>query len=51
MYAPLLSYKQKPHVRRFAAESFGFLIRKLKNTENLLDVVFQLLAEHPEVCQ
>ncbi|XP_014674070.1 PREDICTED: small subunit processome component 20 homolog, partial [Priapulus caudatus] len=48
IYSPLLSGKQKPHIRRFAAESFAFLMRKVKNPGHLFDTVFNILALHPE---
>eukprot|EP00794_Sanderia_malayensis_P003704 gene3704-4224_t len=40
MYKKLLSTSQKIHIRQFAAESISFLIRKLKDKDSFLDVVF-----------
>ncbi|KAL5515910.1 hypothetical protein EMCRGX_G001155 [Ephydatia muelleri] len=47
----LLMGSQKPHIRRFATESFGFLIRKVKDQEWFFRVVFMSMASSPELAE
>ncbi|GAB1607823.1 small subunit processome component 20 homolog [Argonauta hians] len=39
-YSPILDANNRPYIRKFAAESFGFLIRKVKDPDSVLDLVF-----------
>ncbi|XP_071486938.1 small subunit processome component 20 homolog [Diadema antillarum] len=48
MYSPLLSEDQRPHIRQFAAESFAFLMRKVKGHGQLFDAMLGSLEENPE---
>lgn len=43
LYVPLLASTNKPYVRQFAAESFAFLLRKVK-AEKLSDALALLTA-------
>ncbi|XP_062339462.1 small subunit processome component 20 homolog [Osmerus eperlanus] len=47
LYSTLLAHK-KEHIRRFAAESFSFLMRKVPDLDGLLSHMFSDLGEHPE---
>ncbi|XP_071791922.1 small subunit processome component 20 homolog isoform X2 [Asterias amurensis] len=47
-YSPLLSEHQKEHIRNFAAESFAFLMRKVKDHGDLFDMMLQSLEENPD---
>ncbi|KAM4615221.1 small subunit processome component 20 homolog [Polymixia lowei] len=47
LYSTLLAHK-KDHIRKFAAESFSFLMRKVPDFDSLLDHMFSDLEEHPE---
>ncbi|CAB1444416.1 unnamed protein product [Pleuronectes platessa] len=47
LYSTLLSHK-KEHIRKFAAESFSFLMRKVPDLDALLNHVFSDLQEHPD---
>ncbi|KAG7496109.1 small subunit processome component 20-like [Solea senegalensis] len=47
LYSTLLEHK-KEHIRRFAAESFSFLMRKVPDLDALLTHVFSDLEEHPD---
>ena len=40
---------QKPHIRRFAAESIAFLVRKIRSKESILDVLFSSVQEDPSL--
>eukprot|EP00731_Ephydatia_muelleri_P001009 Em0001g1009a len=51
LYSQLLMGSQKPHIRRFATESFGFLIRKVKDQEWFFRVVFMSMASSPELAE
>ncbi|KAJ8006735.1 hypothetical protein DPEC_G00110300 [Dallia pectoralis] len=46
LYSTLLAHK-KEHIRRFAAESFSFLLRKVPDLDALLDHMFLDLEVHP----
>ncbi|KAM6895649.1 small subunit processome component 20 homolog [Xenentodon cancila] len=47
LYSSLLAHK-KEHIRKFAAESFSFLMRKVPDFDALLTHVFADLEQHPE---
>ncbi|KAM4676012.1 small subunit processome component 20 homolog [Discoglossus pictus] len=47
LYSSLLAH-QKPHIRNFAAESFAFLMRKVPDLNELFNVMFLDLAQHPK---
>ncbi|XP_016078659.1 PREDICTED: small subunit processome component 20 homolog isoform X2 [Miniopterus natalensis] len=47
MYSTLLAHK-KLHIRNFAAESFTFLMRKVSDKNELFNLMFLDLDEHPE---
>ncbi|KAM3588219.1 uncharacterized protein V6R79_024222 [Siganus canaliculatus] len=47
LYSTLLEHK-KEHIRKFAAESFSFLMRKVPDLDALLNHVFSDLQEHPD---
>ncbi|KAM8908719.1 small subunit processome component 20 homolog isoform 2-T2 [Spinachia spinachia] len=47
LYSTLLEHK-KEHIRRFAAESFSFLMRKVPDIDALLSLVFSDLQQHPD---
>nr|XP_061809338.1 small subunit processome component 20 homolog [Nerophis lumbriciformis] len=47
LYSTLLEHK-KEHIRRFAAESFAFLMRKVPDLDALLSLVFSDLQQHPD---
>lgn len=47
LYSTLLAHK-KEHIKKFAAESFSFLMRKVPDLDALLNVVFSDLQQHPE---
>ncbi|XP_032360543.1 small subunit processome component 20 homolog isoform X1 [Etheostoma spectabile] len=47
LYSTLLEHK-KEHIRKFAAESFSFLMRKVPDLDGLLSHVFSDLQEHPD---
>uniref|UniRef100_A0A8C9YZT6 UTP20 small subunit processome component n=1 Tax=Sander lucioperca TaxID=283035 RepID=A0A8C9YZT6_SANLU len=47
LYSTLLEHK-KEHIRKFAAESFSFLMRKVPNLDALLSHVFSDLQQHPD---
>ncbi|XP_071357681.1 small subunit processome component 20 homolog isoform X2 [Trachinotus anak] len=47
LYSTLLAHK-KEHIRKFAAESFSFLMRKVPDLDALLTHVFSDLQQHPE---
>ncbi|XP_061617524.1 LOW QUALITY PROTEIN: small subunit processome component 20 homolog [Phyllopteryx taeniolatus] len=46
LYSTLLEHK-KDHIRRFAAESFAYLMRKVPDLDVLLCLVFCDLQQHP----
>uniref|UniRef100_A0A8C0GJE3 UTP20 small subunit processome component n=1 Tax=Chelonoidis abingdonii TaxID=106734 RepID=A0A8C0GJE3_CHEAB len=47
LYSTLLAHI-KPHIRKFAAESFTFLMRKVSDKNELFNLMFLDLGEHPE---
>ncbi|XP_047431848.1 small subunit processome component 20 homolog isoform X2 [Mugil cephalus] len=47
LYSTLLEHK-KEHIRKFAAESFSFLMRKVPDLDALLTHVFSDLEQHPD---
>ncbi|KAJ4924558.1 hypothetical protein JOQ06_003513 [Pogonophryne albipinna] len=47
LYSTLLEHK-KEHIRKFAAESFSFLMRKVPDLDGLLNHVFSDLQQHPD---
>ncbi|XP_045928602.1 small subunit processome component 20 homolog, partial [Micropterus dolomieu] len=47
LYSTLLAHK-KEHIRKFAAESFSFLMRKVPDLDALLSHVFSDLQQHPD---
>uniref|UniRef100_UPI0037E7A1C0 small subunit processome component 20 homolog isoform X2 n=1 Tax=Semicossyphus pulcher TaxID=241346 RepID=UPI0037E7A1C0 len=47
LYSTLLAHK-KEHIRKFAAESFSFLMRKVPDLDSLLDLMFSDLQQHPD---
>ncbi|KAL7370997.1 hypothetical protein ABVT39_016013 [Epinephelus coioides] len=47
LYSALLEHK-KEHIRKFAAESFSFLMRKVPDLDALLSHVFSDLQQHPD---
>ncbi|KAM6984775.1 small subunit processome component 20 homolog [Aplochiton taeniatus] len=47
LYSTLLGHK-KEHIRKFAAESFSFLMRKVPDLDALLNHMFLDLTPHPE---
>ncbi|KAJ0012510.1 hypothetical protein NQD34_016844 [Periophthalmus magnuspinnatus] len=47
LYSTLLAHK-KEHIKKFAAESFSFLMRKVPDFDALLNHVFSDLQQHPE---
>ncbi|XP_061662596.1 small subunit processome component 20 homolog [Syngnathoides biaculeatus] len=46
LYSTLLEHK-KDHIRRFAAESFAYLMRKVPDLDVLLSFIFSDLQQHP----
>ncbi|XP_077450300.1 small subunit processome component 20 homolog [Stigmatopora argus] len=47
LYSTLLEHKRE-HIRRFSAESFAFLMRKVPDLDALLSLVFSDLQDHPD---
>ncbi|CAN9508305.1 unnamed protein product [Ophioblennius macclurei] len=47
LYSTLLAHK-KEHIRKFAAESFAFLMRKVPDLDAFLTHVFSDLEQHPD---
>ncbi|XP_051911593.1 small subunit processome component 20 homolog [Hippocampus zosterae] len=47
LYSKLLEHK-KEHIRKFAAESFAFLMRKVSDLDALLSLVFSDLQQNPD---
>ncbi|XP_071756588.2 small subunit processome component 20 homolog isoform X1 [Centroberyx gerrardi] len=47
LYSTLLAHK-KEHIRKFAAESFSFLMRKVPDLDALLSHMFSDLQQHPD---
>uniref|UniRef100_A0A3Q2YK22 UTP20 small subunit processome component n=1 Tax=Hippocampus comes TaxID=109280 RepID=A0A3Q2YK22_HIPCM len=47
LYSKLLEHK-KEHIRKFAAESFAFLMRKVPDLDALLSLVFSDLQQNPD---
>ncbi|XP_056223520.1 small subunit processome component 20 homolog [Seriola aureovittata] len=47
LYSTLLEHK-KEHIRKFAAESFSFLMRKVPDLDAVLTHVFSDLQQHPD---
>ena len=51
LYSPLLVGEQKSYIQQFAAESFSFLMRKIKDSSKLFDILFSTLDTQPDLCQ
>lgn len=51
LYSPLLMGEQKNYIQQFAAESFSFLMRKIKDSSKLFDILFSTLDTQPGLCQ
>jgi U3 small nucleolar RNA-associated protein 20 len=47
----LLLGNKKAHVRRFAAESFAFLIRKCSKQEEVVDTILQSCHDHENLLE
>ncbi|XP_072046442.1 small subunit processome component 20 homolog [Amphiura filiformis] len=47
-YSPLLSLHQREHIRNFAAESFGFLMRKVQDPSDLFEHMLSSLEQQPD---
>ena len=43
--------EQKNYIQQFAAESFSFLMRKIKDSSKLFDILFSALDSQPDLCQ
>ena len=43
--------EQKYYIQQFAAESFSFLMRKMKDSSRLFDILFSALSTQPDLCQ
>nr|XP_006819783.1 PREDICTED: small subunit processome component 20 homolog [Saccoglossus kowalevskii] len=50
-YSPLLGSSKKDYVRRFAAESFAFLLRKLKDFDKMMYYILHHMEEKTELCE
>ncbi|XP_071941723.1 small subunit processome component 20 homolog [Antedon mediterranea] len=50
IYQPLLEKDQKAHIRNFAAESFSFLMRKIRDPGDLFNFMFSKLNENNGLC-
>nr|XP_054775145.1 small subunit processome component 20 homolog [Lytechinus pictus] len=48
MYSPLLGEERKEYIRRFAAESFAFMMRKVKDHGGLFDFMLGNLQDSPQ---
>ncbi|XP_063970096.1 small subunit processome component 20 homolog [Lytechinus pictus] len=48
MYSPLLGEERKEYIRRFAAESFAFMMRKVKDHGDLFDFMLGNLQDSPQ---
>ncbi|XP_078582715.1 small subunit processome component 20 homolog isoform X3 [Branchiostoma floridae x Branchiostoma japonicum] len=48
LYCPLLGKDHKPHIKNFAAESFAFLMRKVRDPSDFFDFIFRDLEENPD---
>lgn len=46
---PLLSESKAEYINNFAAESFTFVTRKVKNRKHLLDLILKAVNEHKDV--
>lgn len=51
LYSPLLMGEQKNYIQQFAAESFSFLMRKIRDSSKLFDILFSALDTEPDLCQ
>ena len=51
LYSPLLVGEQKNYIQQFAAESFSFLMRKIKDSSKLFDILFCTVDSQPDLCQ
>jgi U3 small nucleolar RNA-associated protein 20 len=51
LYCSLLLGNKKAHVRRFAAESFAFLIRKCSKQEEVVDTILQSCHDHENLLE
>ncbi|CAH1799075.1 unnamed protein product [Owenia fusiformis] len=49
LFCPLLDESYKEYIRNFAAESFAFLMRKVKDRDALFDFMFKKLVENPKL--
>lgn len=47
--APLLDEAQPDYIREFAAESFAFVARRVKDKSKLLTLVLATVQAHPQV--
>lgn len=43
--------EQKNYIQQFAAESFSFLMRKIRDSSKLFDILFSALDSEPDLCQ
>lgn len=50
-YKTLFVSSYKPHIHQFAAESMAFLIRKLKDKDMFLDILFQSVTDDPNLVE
>ncbi|XP_071112967.1 small subunit processome component 20 homolog [Haliotis cracherodii] len=51
LFSALLAAHYKEYIRKFAAESFAFLMRKVKDHSGFLDFLFSTLEEHPDTAE
>lgn len=51
LYSPLLMGEQKNYIQQFAAESFSFLMRKIRDSSKLFHILFSALDSEPDLCQ
>ncbi|XP_077988472.1 small subunit processome component 20 homolog [Glandiceps talaboti] len=48
-YSSLLSTQRKDYIHHFAADSFAFLLRKVKDPDEILSFIFQHVQDHSEL--
>jgi U3 small nucleolar RNA-associated protein 20 len=48
LFSPLLGDNHREYINNFAAESFAFLIRKVKGHDDLFDFMFSILEKNPD---
>lgn len=48
LYSVLLTSHRKEHIQRFAAESFAFLLRKVKAQDDFFTLLFRELSKNPD---